>query len=194
LTSETYGAGGQEQTSVGGVILGAISFLAAVLVIAGLIYAMGTGERHQAALAAAGCEPNLSPSGLQCTTAQMLAGQYTAIMTPVSQQLDADVAAYTANERSNLAAAEAVLAAEVTSVHGFDTSLAGIAFPPAIAPIANALIQANQALARLIAEQARSSSLTQVRSFNRRVKVDRAAVQTEMTLIRKALDSPTPAG
>jgi len=53
LTSETYGIGGQEQTSVGGVILGAISFLAAVLVIAGLIYATGTGERHQAALAAA---------------------------------------------------------------------------------------------------------------------------------------------
>ena len=192
--SETYGVGGQEQTSVGGVILGAISFLAAFLVIAGLVYAMGTGERHQAALAAAGCEPNLSPSGLQCTTAQMLAGQYMAIMTPVSQQLNADVAAYTANERSNLAAAEAVLSAEVTSVHGFDTSLAGIAFPPAIAPIASALIQADQALARLIGEQARSSSLSKLRSFNQRVRVARAAVQTEMKLIRVALDSPAPAG
>jgi hypothetical protein len=192
--SETYGVGGQEQTSVGGVILGAISFLAAFLVIAGLVYAMGTGERHQAALAAAGCEPNLSPSGLQCTTAQMLAGQYMAIMTPVSQQLNADVAAYTANERSNLAAAEAVLAAEVTSVNGFDASLAGIAFPPAIAPIASALIQADQALARLIGEQARSSSLSKLRSFNQRVRVARAAVQTEMKLIREALDSPAPAG
>src|ERR1700691_5950720 len=97
--SETYGIGGQEQTSVGGVILGAISFLAAVLVIAGLIYAMGTGERHQAALAAAGCEPNLSPSGLQCTTAQMLAGQFQAMATPAVQQLATDASACTAHER-----------------------------------------------------------------------------------------------
>jgi hypothetical protein len=82
----------------------------------------------------------------------------------------------------------------VTSVHGFDTSLAGIAFPPAIAPIASALIQADQALARLIGEQARSSSLSKLRSFNQRVRVARAAVQTEMKLIREALDSPAPAG
>jgi hypothetical protein len=192
--SETYARGGQEQTTAGRVILMVSSFLAALLVIAGLIYAMGTNERHTAALAAAGCEPNLSPSGLQCTTAQMLAGQYMAIMTPVSQQLNTDVAAYTATERHNLAAAEAALTAEVTSEHTFDTSLAGIAFPPAIAPIAQALVQANRALAKLTAEQADSSSLTQLRSFNHRAHVASAAVQTEMKLIRKALDSPPPAG
>ena len=193
--SETYArGGGQEQATSGGILIVAISLLSTILVIGALIYAAGTGERHTAALQAASCEPNLSPSGLQCTTAQMLAGQYMAIMTPVSQQLNADVAAYTANERSNLAAAEAVLAAEVTSVHGFDTSLAGIAFPPAIAPIANALIRADQALVRLTAEQARSSSLSKLRSFNNRVRVARAAVQTEMKLTRKALDSPAPAG
>ena len=63
--SETYARGGYaaEETTAGGVILMAISFLAAVLVLAGLVYAAGTGERHKAALAAAGCEPNLSPSG-----------------------------------------------------------------------------------------------------------------------------------
>ena len=192
--NEAYATGGQEETATGKVIVIVVSALSALLVLLGLIYATGTGERHKVALAAAECEPNLSPSGLQCTTTQMLAGQYMAIMTPVSQQLNADVAAYTANERHNLAAAEAVLAAEVTSLHGFDTSLAGIAFPPAIAPIANALIQADQALARLIAEQARSSSVSKLRSFNNRVRVARAAVQTEMTLIRKALDSPAPAG
>ena len=49
--------------------------------IAGLAYAAGTGGRHKAALAFAQCEPNLSPSGLQCTTVQMLTRQYTAIMT-----------------------------------------------------------------------------------------------------------------
>jgi hypothetical protein len=88
--------------------------------------------------------------------------------------------------------AEAALTAEVTSEHAFDTSLAGMTFPPAVAPIAKALVQANQARAQLTAEQARSSSLTQLRSFNQRVQVASVAVQTEMTLIGKALDSPSP--
>jgi hypothetical protein len=191
--SETYPSDGQEQTTAGRVILMASSFLAAVLLITGLIYAMGTGERHQAALAAAGCEPGLSPSGLQCMTARMLASQYMAIMTPASQQLDADAAAYTANERHHLAAAEAALTAEVTAENAFDTSLAGIKFPPSIAPIAKALIRADQARAKLIAEQARSSFLTEMRSFDQRIQLASAAVQAEMQLILRAVDSPPQA-
>jgi hypothetical protein len=191
--SETYARGGQGQTTAGGVIVMASSCLAALLVIAGLIYATGSSERNKAALAAASCEPNLSPSGLQCTTAQMLASHYMAIVDPVSQQLNTDATAYTANEGHNLAAAEAALTAAVTSEHAFDTSLAGITFPPTIAPIARALIRADQTRAKLTAEQARSSSLTQLRSLNRQVQVATAAVQTEMQLIRRALDSPPPA-
>jgi hypothetical protein len=187
---QTYASGGQEDTAAGRIIVMVSSLLAALLVIAGLSYAMGTGQRHEAALAAAGCEPNLSPSGLPCTTAQMLASQYAAIMTPAIQQLNADVAAYTASERHNLAAAEMALTAEVASEHAFGTSLAGIAFPPAIAPMARALAQANQALAQLTAEQARSSSLTQLRSFNHQVQVTSAAVQAEMRLVGQALDPP----
>ncbi len=63
---------------------------------------------------------------------------------------------------------------------------------PQVTAIADALIQADQARAELTAEQARSSSLTQLRSFNQRVQVASVAVQTEMTLIGKALDSPSP--
>jgi hypothetical protein len=188
--SQAYAAGGREDTTAGKVILMVSSCLAALLMIAGLIYAMGTGERHQAALAAAGCEPGLSPSGLPCTTVQMLASQYMTIMTPASQQLNADVAAYTANERHHLAAAEAALTAEVMTENAFDTSLANIEFPPAIVPIARALVRADQARAKLIAEQVRSSSLTRLRSFNQRVRVANATVQTEMKLILKALRSP----
>jgi hypothetical protein len=187
--SATYARGSQEQTATGGVILACISFLAAILVIAGVIYATGTGERHKAALAAAGCEPNLSPSGLACTTAQVLASRYTTITTPVSQQLNADLAAYAANESHHLAAAESALMAEVMSENTFGTSLARFPFPPAIVPMAKALIQANHARAMLTARQARSSSLTRLRSFNRRVKRASAAVQTQMNLILKALDS-----
>jgi hypothetical protein len=192
--SETGAGGGQEETTAGGVIIAVSSVLAALLVIAGLWYASGTGARHEAALAAASCEPNLSPSGLPCTTAQMLAREYLAIMTPASQQLNADVAAYTASEKHNLAEAEAALTAEVTSERAFDTSLAAITFPPAIAPLAKSLIRADQARAVLTAEQARSSSLTRMRSFDRRVQAAGAAAQTQLALIRQALDSPPPAG
>jgi hypothetical protein len=70
--------------------------------------------------------------------------------------------------------------------------LAAAIFTPQVTAIADALIQANQARAELTAEQARSSSLTRLRSFNQRVQVASVAVQTEMTLIGKALDSPSP--
>jgi hypothetical protein len=174
------------------VILLVSSFLAALLVIAGLIYAMGASERNKAALAAASCEPNLSPSGRQCTTAQMLASEFMAIMTPASRQLNTEMAAYTASEGDNLAAAEAALTLEVTSERALDRSLAGFTFPPTIAPIAKALVRANEARAKLTAKQARSSSLARLRSFDQRVQVACAAVHTEMKLIRKALDSPPP--
>jgi hypothetical protein len=188
--SEADTGAGQGQTTAGAVILMVSSALAALLVIAGLVYATGTGQRHQAALEAAGCEPGLSPSGLQCTTQHMLTSQYLAILTPASQQVNADMAAYTASERHDLAAAEAALAAEVTSQKAFGTSLAGIEFPPAVTPIAKALVRADQALVKLIAAQARSSTLTGLRSFNHRVQVARAAVQTGMKLMLKALHSP----
>jgi hypothetical protein len=192
--SQTYARGDQGRTTAGGFIIMVSSGLAALLVIAGLIYATGSSERNKAALAAASCEPNLSPSGLQCTTAHMLASHYMAIANPVSQQLNTDAAAYTANEGHNLAAAEAALTAAAASEHAFDTSLAAMTFPPTVAPIAKALIRAEQARAKLTAVQARSSSLTQLRSLNHQVQVASAAAQTEMTLISKALDSPPRAG
>jgi hypothetical protein len=187
-----YAASGQKDTRVGGVIVIAMSFLAAVLVTAGLAYATGTGARHKAALAAAQCEPNLSPSGLQCTTVQMLTSQYTAIMNPATQQLTTDAAAYTANEK-HLAAAASALTAIVAVEHALDSKLAAFPFPPAVAPTAKALARANQALAELTAEQARSSSLTQLLSFNPRVDAASAAVRTQMKLLRQALTTPPTA-
>jgi hypothetical protein len=182
-------ASGERDTTAGRIIIMAISILAAVLVLAGLFYATGSGGRHKAALAAAECEPNLSPSGLQCTTVQMLNGQYMAIVTPAVQQLNIDEAAYTANEGRSLATAEVALTSEMTSERALDARLASFPFPPGASPVAKALIQANQARANLTAEQARSSSLTQMRSFNQQVDAASAAVQKEMKLLRNALGS-----
>ena len=194
MASETYAEGGRRQMSAGGLIIAAVSCLSALLLIGALIYSTGIGQRHLAALAAADCEPNLSPSGLQCTTVQMLTSEYMAIMSPTSQQLTTDASAYTANERHNLTAAKAALAAEVTSERAFDTSMASFPFPPSVVPTAKAMIQADQALAKLTAEQAGSSSLKRLRSFDHRVQVATTAVETELKLLRKALAvPPTPA-
>jgi hypothetical protein len=179
--------------SAGGVILLVTSSLSALLLIAALIYSTGIGQRHLAALAVADCEPNLSPSGQQCTTVQMLTSEYMTILTPTSQQLNTDVSAYTANERDNLGPAKAALAAEVTSERAFATTMANFPFPPTVVPTAKALIQAEQTLAKLTGEQAGSSSLTRMRTFDHRAQVATAAVQTELKLLRKALAvPPTP--
>jgi hypothetical protein len=191
--SGTHATVAVDDTIAGKVILVVTSSLAALLVIAGLIYATGTGARHQAGLTAAGCEPGLSPSGLQCTTAQMLTSQYMAILTPASQQVNTDMAAYVSDEKRHLDAAEAALTAEATSERAFDTNLAGVQLPPSIAPVAQTLIQNDQALANLVAEQARSRSLTQLRSFNHRVQLANAAVQKEMKLLLKDIEAPPPA-
>jgi hypothetical protein len=219
---ETYARGGEDQTRAGGVIIMITGFLAALLVIAGLAYGAGASARHKVALAAADCEPSLFITGLPCTTQQMVLSQYEGIVTPASKQLNADMATYRASERHNLVAAEAALSAEVTTEQALDNSLAAVAFTPqnratALALITNAassgnpvpsaavtftpqttviadaLVQADQALAKLTARQARSSSLRQLRSFNKRAQVADAAVQAEMKLLRNALATPPTA-
>lgn len=192
--SETYPGDLQEETETGKVILAIVSCLSALLVIAGLIYATGTGGRQQAALAAAGCEPGLSSDAAPCVTQPVLAGRYLAVASPAVRQLAIDAAAYSASEGNNLVAAEAALAAEVATDRAFDAGLAGIEFPPAITPLAAALLRANEARVTLIAAQARSSSLAALRSFNHRVQLADAAVQTEMDRILKAVDAPVQPG
>ncbi|HTX84206.1 MAG TPA: hypothetical protein VME44_18635 [Streptosporangiaceae bacterium] len=188
-----YARGGQRSTKAerstraGGVILAAVALLSSFLVLWGLYYATGTGERHKVALAAAGCEPNLLSVNVGCTTVWMLERQWTQLTTSDLQQLNADVADYTVNARRNLAKAESALTAEVTTAKAFDRSLAQFPFPPVVAPPAKTLIQAIQARIKLMGEQARSSSLTQLRSFNDRVNASGAAIQADMTLVHKAL-------
>jgi hypothetical protein len=190
--SETYAAGGRPRLTTGGIMIMVSSGLSALLLIGALVYAVGIGPRHVAALAAADCEPNLTPAGMPCTTQPMLARRYAALMAPASQQLTTDAVAYEANERGHLTVAEAALTAEVMTERALGRSLAAFPFPPAVAPVAKALITANQARATLTAEQAQSTSLTRLRSFNHRVQVAEAAAQAEMRLVTAAVDAPLP--
>jgi hypothetical protein len=220
--SETYADYGEEQATFGGVLLVAISILAGILVLAGLLYATGTSARHKTALAVNDCEPSMSPSGLPCDTQQMVISEYNGIVNPASKLLAADMTAYNVNEGHHLVAAEAALTSEVAAEQALDNSLATVAYTPQnyanainlitvafdagtntpgaailLTPqatvIANAAMRDNQALATLTAQQARSTSLTQLRSFNTKVEADTVAVQAEMKLIGKTLAAPITA-
>lgn len=219
--SETY-ADDYERETVGGFLVVAISILSGILVLAGLFYAVGTGARHKTALAVNNCEPSMSPSGIPCNTQQMVISEFNGIVNPAGKLLAADMAAYNVNERRHLAAAEAALTSEVAAERALDNSLAAVAYTPQnyanainlitinfdagtptpsaailLTPqatvIAYAAMRDNQALATLTAQQARSTSLTQLRSFNTRVEADTAAVQAEMKLIGKTLATPITA-
>jgi hypothetical protein len=212
-----YGRDGMERA--GGVILVFVSCLSAVLVIAGLIYWTGATPRHNAAVLAAGCEPTLFYPALPCVTQQMVIGEYQAVVNPAVKQLTADTAAYAANEKHHLVAAEAALTAEVATEQALDSGLAAAAFTPGnraralrlitgaemignsvpaaaitftprMTVVSNALIRADRALASLTAEQARSTSLTQLRSFNARAAAAGTAVQNEMKLLDEAVHAP----
>jgi hypothetical protein len=186
-TEPGYTADGQESTRAGGIILGAISVLSSLLVILGLYYATGTTERHKAAMAAAGCEPNLMSINVGCTTVKMLVSQYTSITNPAIQQLNADVVAYTAAESHSLAAAKTAVSAEVATADGLAQGLAHIPFPPFASNEAKVTIQAIEARVKLLTEQARSSSLAQLRSFNGRVNAAGIALQADMKLLNTAV-------
>jgi hypothetical protein len=217
--SATNATDGQDDTAAGRIIVTVASSVSAILVILGLIYWTGADQRHAVEMTTFKCEPSVFIAGLPCTSEPMLASQYNAILTPAAKLIDADIIAYTVNERHHLIAAEAALTAEVTTENTFDTNLAAMTFtpqnraralalitsaadagnpvPPAavtftpqITVIADALIKADQALATLTAEQARATSLTTMRSFNHPVQLASAAVQAEMDLILKAIDTP----
>jgi hypothetical protein len=190
MTSETYGQAVRPPMTLGGVIIAAVSALSTLLILGAIVYASGTGAREQAALTAAGCEPTLTPLMQQCTTQPILAGQYKAVITPASQQLGTDAAAYAASEEANLTVAEAALTAEVTSERALGSRLGALALPPAMRPLAQALISANQARATLTAEQAGASSLARMRSFNHRVQLANATVATDMKALQTAIDTP----
>jgi hypothetical protein len=178
----------EKSTRAGGVILAVISSLSGLLVLLGLFYATGTTARHKAAMAAADCEPNLMSVNVGCTTVQMLVKQYTSVTNPSVQQLNADVAAYTAAESHNLTAAETAVRAEVATADGLLKGLAGIPFPPFATAEADVTIRAIEARVRLMTQQERSSSLAELRSFNSRIDAAGTAIQADLKLLTKAVE------
>lgn len=126
------------------------------------------------------------------TRGPSLASRYLAIANPANHRLDVEVDGYTDAQHDDLAEAKSDLRAEVATEHWFDTHLAAITFPPHVAAIARTLIRINQQRAAMTVVQAQSSSLAQVRAFNRQHAAADAAVETEVKAIRRALNLPPP--
>jgi hypothetical protein len=175
---------GDKSTIAGGVILGVLATLSGILVILGLFYATGTTERHKAAMAAGDCEPNLMSTNVGCTTVQMMVSRYNGITNPAIAQLNADVAAYTAAENHSLGTAEGAVRAELATAIELARNLGQMPFAFFAEPQAKVTILAIQARIRLMNEQAASTSLTQLRSFNSRMSAVGTTIQTDLKLLR----------
>lgn len=121
-----------------------------------------------------------------------LAARYLAIAEPANRRLDAEVDGVAEHERDDLAVAEAALRAEAATERRFDRQLTRIPFPPRIAGLARALIQANQRRAVLTAQQAAAPSVTGLLSFTRRHRAADADVEVWVRAIRRALGLPPP--
>ena len=123
MTSSRYaGDDGEESSGVGIALLVAGGLLAGVLVILAVLYAANFhGWRNI---------PKAPPDPAEAQLAAA-AHRYLVIANPANQQLAKDVNAYTADVRSNLAAARADLRAEVATATRFDRQLAAIKFPAA---------------------------------------------------------------
>jgi hypothetical protein len=120
------------------------------------------------------------------------AARYQSIATAANHRLEIANNGYKKDELTSLAAARADLRSEVATETSFDEQLAQIPFPLSDASIVRALILANQQRGALTARQARSASLTQLRSFDARHGATDAAVEVQVRLLRKALHLPAP--
>ncbi len=119
-----------------------------------------------------------------------IASLYTSLAAPANQALPAEVNAYNRDQRTNLAAAKKDLTRLVNTDNSFDASIVAITLPHAASDAAAALVQADLKREKLFRQQEKSTTLRQLRSFNRRDQSANAAVAAQVQQIRQALGLP----
>ena len=119
---------------------------------------------------------------------------YTNLAVPADQALTADIGGYSLNQHSNLAAAKLYLSKQVQAETSFDNQLGEITFPPAPDPHVDLLIAADQKRIKLIRLQMQAKTLRKLRSFNARDLAANAAVEAQVTIIRRDLGLPADSG
>jgi hypothetical protein len=163
----------------------------AVVLFATVLLAAGCAGSHPATATAPSPQVK-AVSTVSAAQLHALAVRYMAIAEPANERLDHEVGGYRDNSRHDLTAAEAELRAEVATEQQFDRQLSRMPFPLPVAATAHALIGANQIRIGLTSQQARSSSIAQLRSFDRRHHAADAAVEVQVRAIRQALGLPPP--
>jgi hypothetical protein len=223
MSSQTYAAPGVEDSATGGVILVILSTISAILVLLGLFYWTGANARHQAGVESSGCEVALYIATLPCITQPMVVSQYEAVVTPSTKLLNSDQAAYTANYKRDLVAAEAALTSEVAAEQSLDNNLtavmfnsstrantlsqltqaasngtnvplSAVTFTPKQTAVAQELVTAVQTLAALTAKQAKSATLAEMRTFDAQAAVDTAAAVAKLRLLQVAVNASAQNG
>jgi hypothetical protein len=172
--------------------------VAAIGVVGGLAVLAGGCSSGQSS--AASSQPQASPAaasspvttGISGADLRALARQYLKIATPANHLLDVENDGYGDNEHDNLAAARKDLLGEIATEHTFDRQILAIRFPAAIEAVARKLVTSNNARVALTAQQARSTSLAQLRSFDKRHAAANAGLEDEVRQIRVLLRLPPP--
>lgn len=145
-----------------------------------------------AALVCAGCAAHAKSGGSGGSGTRVLAAAYLAIALPANHRLDQEVGSYNDHARDNLAIAENDLRQEAVTERRFDQRLVKIAFPPAIAATARALVRVNNLRIALTTRQARAMTVADLLAFDTRHRAADAAVEEQVRIIRKQLGLPPP--
>jgi len=166
--SESYADDAPATASAGFLIAAAGSVVAVILLILALSYSSGKSAR--------------------------IASLYASLAAPANQALPAEVNAYNRDQRTNLAAAKADLAKLIKTSTSFDASIIAVKLPHAASDAAARLVNADLARIKLFRQQEKSTTLRQLRSFNRRDQAANAAVAAQAQQTRAALGLPPTSG
>jgi hypothetical protein len=181
-------------------LAGAVVILGcAALPVTGCTYARGHAQTAASAQPShttpAGQPTAATPTGQAASPAQLkiAARRYLAIALPANQRLEDDFDGLEGPDRNNLAAAKADLRDAAATERLFDWRLLALPLPPPTKAVARQLVNVNQARARLTATAAASTSLRQLRGYERRLTAANAPVEGAVRVIRSQLGLPPPA-
>ena len=151
------------------------------------------GAAREAAAAPVSAHPAHTAGSLTAVQRRVLAARYLAIAQPANRALDHDFdGQHDAEERGDLAAADADLRAAAATERAFDRQLIALRFPPPAEPFVRLLYRVNQARAALTATAATAMSLTQLHGVQPRLDAANGPVEEAVQVIRDQLDLPPP--
>ena len=152
-----------------------------------------TGAGRPAAAGSATHSPPAGKPGLAVGHARRrLAAGYMAIARPANRRLETDLEGIEHRDRNDLAAGAADLRDAAATERMFDRQLLAMRLPPATEAVARQLVTANEARARLTDQAATSTSLRQLRQYERRLDAANRPVEDAVRVIRSQLSLPPP--